>query len=502
MVLQVLILKMFSGYTMSSNVTRDHHNLRRNLKLNSNYLSNDGGDEGITIDDAGLVTVSGDLDIASNMTISDNEIDVTGALTLDVSDDIILDIGTNAELLFQEAGSTFARLYENGTGAFQIYGGAGGNDYLNIVCTAGYGTFITTADADGKENDLTIEADGYMLMQTHNHQGTADDTGEDIVLKAGSDVIIDKNYSHTGDVTIQGLFIDIDKTGASTGANTMYGLHIDMDNLTPTDGTSIMYGINCTARLTHAADAGTSAITGARIVTTGNNAGSTHSSESIVLNLVGTAADKNNGIVLTCDNIGKEFDIRVHSSADTGDYFNILTGANGFTTLSTVDDDGADGHLNIEADGHVEFDNCAVGFDKLAGTFSTSQVIEDGNDSTDIDFRLSNKYELELTDNIAGNASSEFLNLIFPAVSGNFILVISQDGTGSRTIHHSAYVAYQSDGSTKATNAAFANGTDGDLRWAGGSPPTLTTTADKADIVSIYWDADNQTAFAVMSQNF
>jgi len=40
------------------------------------------------------------------------------------------------------------------------------------------------------------------------------------------------------------------------------------------------------------------------------------------------------------------------------------------------------------------------------------------------------------------------------------------------------------------------------LRWSGGTAPTLTTTADKADIISIYWDADNQTAFAVASLNF
>ena len=144
----------------------------------------------------------------------------------------------------------------------------------------------------------------------------------------------------------------------------------------------------------------------------------------------------------------------------------------------------------------------AAGFAKRVATFSTSQVIDGANDSTDIDFRLGNKYELELTDTIAGTGSSEFLNLIFPATSGNFILVISQDGSGSRPVHGSAWVAYQSDGSTKATNAAFADGTDGNLRWAGGTTPTLTTTADKSDIVSIYWDADNQTAFAVMSQNF
>ena len=32
---------------------RDHHLLTRNLKLNSNYISNDGGNEGITIQDDG-----------------------------------------------------------------------------------------------------------------------------------------------------------------------------------------------------------------------------------------------------------------------------------------------------------------------------------------------------------------------------------------------------------------------------------------------------------------
>ena len=143
----------------------------------------------------------------------------------------------------------------------------------------------------------------------------------------------------------------------------------------------------------------------------------------------------------------------------------------------------------------------AAGFAKRTATFSTSGVIGDANDSTDIDFRLGNKYELELTDDLAGVGSSEFLNLIFPATSGNFLLVLSQDGTGGHGVHASAWVAYQSDGATKATNAAFADGTDGNLRWAGGTI-SLTETADKADIISIYWDADNQTAFAVASLNF
>ena len=92
--------------------------------------------------------------------------------------------------------------------------------------------------------------------------------------------------------------------------------------------------------------------------------------------------------------------------------------------------------------------------------------------------------------------------MVFPATSGNFLLVLIQDGTGSRTVASAGWVVYQSDGSTEATNIAGADGTDGAVRWAGGSAPTLTTTADKSDIISIYWDADNETAFAVASLNF
>ena len=36
-------------------LTRDHYVLTRNLKLNDNYISNDGDDEGITIDNSGNV---------------------------------------------------------------------------------------------------------------------------------------------------------------------------------------------------------------------------------------------------------------------------------------------------------------------------------------------------------------------------------------------------------------------------------------------------------------
>ena len=46
------------------------------------------------------------------------------------------------------------------------------------------------------------------------------------------------------------------------------------------------------------------------------------------------------------------------------------------------------------------------------------------------------------------------------------------------------------------------NGTDGEVRWAGGATPTLSANGRDIDIISIYWDADTQTALAVASLDF
>ena len=158
-----------------------------------------------------------------------------------------------------------------------------------------------------------------------------------------------------------------------------------------------------------------------------------------------------------------------------------------------VDEWGDDGNS-------VYFRTSCAGFTRNQATFSTSGVIgEDGTDSTDVDFRFSNKYKLTLTDNISG--SSEYINMIFPGVSGNFLLTLVQDGTGSRTVASAGWRAYAND-EALCDNTTGADGTDGEVRWAGGSAPTLTTTANKTDVISIYWDADDQTAFCVATLNF
>jgi len=199
--------------------------------------------------------------------------------------------------------------------------------------------------------------------------------------------------------------------------------------------------------------------------------------------------------------------------ADNSDYFMIDTAALGATTITTVDDGGeeadltlnidgfidinsasgeditldAGGNFNVDADGHVEFDGCAVGFDRLEQTFSVTDVIASvGTDDTDIDFRLSNKYRLEMTGDIAQ------MNLIFPNTSGNFLLVCNTDGDHDVAL----WKVWEHDSAFGSANAAAVT----DVMWAGGSLPTFTDTGN--DIVSFYWDADEQTAYGVASLAF
>ena len=89
----------------------------------------------------------------------------------------------------------------------------------------------------------------------------------------------------------------------------------------------------------------------------------------------------------------------------------------------------------------------------------------------------------------AGNIAD--LNLSFPDVSCNCTLVLKQDGTGGRTVAADGWLTTDQDGSNAST-----------VKWAGGSPPTLSTGGNAIDIISFYWDNDNHTAYGVASLNF
>jgi len=237
--------------------------------------------------------------------------------------------------------------------------------------------------------------------------------------------------------------------------------------------------------------------------------------------------------------------IALKSLLNTDDYFDIDTTTNGATIISTVDDDASLAHLTLDVDGditldaageniilkgsagsgiqfkhhhagtwdienltqdkdivikvndggndvdiiningaepYVEFPNSSVGFPRNEATFSVTGVVgSGGTDDTDIDFRTGNKFRLEMTGDITT------INLIFPTVSGNFLLVCTTNGDHDVT----NWKVWESDESAATT---------ADVMWAGGSVPAFTDTG--IDIVSFYWDASEQQAYGVASLAF
>ena len=88
-----------------------------------------------------------------------------------------------------------------------------------------------------------------------------------------------------------------------------------------------------------------------------------------------------------------------------------------------------------------------------------------------------------------GSGNITDIHLQFPNLSGNFVLLIKQDGSGSRTITN--WKTFDQAGGNEAT-----------VKFAGGSNPTLTTDANHVDIVSFYWDNDNHLAYGVATLDF
>ena len=240
------------------------------------------------------------------------------------------------------------------------------------------------------------------------------------------------------------------------------------------------------------------------------------------------------GVGTTTATLGEGGNFTLKDHDDTGDYFNINVGTHGATSLTTVDDDGAVGHLTLDPDGDLIFSGCDVKIDSgkdlyldgggdtyifehsadqvrhIVGGDTLMRMSEQGDDgnqvefydasvgftqkepsydatNTDVDFRFSNKQFLTI-----GALSIVNLNLTFPQMSGNFVLLVKQDGTGGRTITN-----YK----VKEFDESAADGSSG-VKFAGGSNPTLTTDANHVDILSFYWDADNEICYGVATLDF
>ena len=227
--------------------------------------------------------------------------------------------------------------------------------------------------------------------------------------------------------------------------------------------------------------------------------------------------------------------IQIRDADDTGDLLTLEVDDAGASTISTTDDDGVTGHLTLQPDGdlildpasqkiiinstdklyldgggdtyiyeeaadtmtlvaggtsmiqisetavgnYIRFESCGVGFDQIEPTYDAT--------NTDVNFDSGNKQFLTF-----GSGNITNMKLDFPNSSGNFTLLLKQDGTGSRTVTN--WNVYDMGGSAASGSSTVV--------WAGGSAPTLTTDANHVDILSFYWDNDNEIAYGVATLDF
>ena len=285
-----------------------------------------------TIASGGILTANAGV-VVDNITIDGSEIDSSGSLTIDAATNIILDINdVDDEVLFKLNGATFMSCFENSGSYIRMYESDGGTDNFTIYCGVNGATTIGTGDTAGQDANLLFDSDGHTTFQTFDYGGSLG-TGKDITFKAGGDLVIDKNYSHTTGTTTKGLFIDLDRTGdVASGTDFVTGIDLDLNTTGASGGVITSGGLD---------------------VDVVGDAGGTSIAYGIDLDISG--ADTCYGIRLDNKDGGTDFINR--SSANGADYFTLNTIAAGNTTLTTVDTSvGATAHLNMVADGNFTVD--------------------------------------------------------------------------------------------------------------------------------------------------
>ena len=367
---------------------------------------------------------------------------VTGDFTLDASGDVALSAdGGNVTM---DDGTITIFDFDVDNTAMTIHDDEDTGDKFSITVAQHGATTLATVDDDATQGVLTLDADGIINIDANANSGIA-------FKKNGAE------FARLNGASSTSRFTMFENIGASE--DDYFRIGVEAAGVT-TISTVDAAGSAATLNLD---------IDGDITLDSGSASG------RIFIKKAG--ADY---ALLSGKNSVSTFALYEAAGASTSDWFKIITDTSGETKITTNDNAGADAHLTIEPDGHVEFDGCGVGFDLVTPTYNGAD--------TDVDFRTGNKQFVTF------GGSIHDLNLYFPATSGNFTLLLKQDGTGSRTVDADGYLVFASDGSAASGSST--------VKFAGGSNPTLTTDANHVDILSFFWVADNEICCGVATLDF
>ena len=394
---------------------------------------------------------------------------VSGDVTLDIDGDLELNADGGTVTIKDDSASHF--LFDLDNTRLRIYDDANANHYLTIAVDTGGVTSIATVGGIGGAAHLTVVANGNLTLDSDGDIALSADGGN-ITMDDATATIFDFNVD-TPTLKIMDDAQVANYCSIAVGAN-------GATTLTTVDADAAVAHLNLV--VDGAVDIGT---VGDIVLDAGGyiNLDAGEGSGTTQFQDAGTTYG-----TMSAHHGASHLLLFENEGASTDDYMRISAFANGETDIKTEDGGGANAHLNFSIDGHINLNYnkeddeavpCATGFMQVTASFDATD--------TDVNFKSGNKQILTLTADIVD------VHFQFPAVSGNFLCVFLQDGTGGWDV---------TNWKTKDAAGNAGAGNSGVVKWAGGSATSLTETADKADIISIYWDATNEMAYAVASENF
>ena len=379
------------------------------------------------------------------------EIDVTGNFSIDCSADITLDAAGN-DIKFQ-AGATHELKFTNSSGSWLAAPQTSNanltlspNGTGDVICKLGNdaatSTFVvenssatdrfvvdalgavvitqasTAANPALKIDTADVDVIGVDINGSQTTANVVDVTSTSATtgnilnitsgaLTTGNAIYINHDDSHTEDETVVSFHLDFDKSGVMDDGETgIYtGFDIDMNDASTNHAgsTVTMTGIDMDVVTANAQ--GTLTNLGASFTVTG--------------------ADTNNGLEITTTDGGT--DLKIMSSADTGDYFSIATTTHGATTFTTVDDNATAANLSLVVDGDIVLG--AVGEQISMSDNSTTRFVFNMDSTPEID--VTGAFTLDCSDDIEFNAeggniffkdgSQQALNIDMDDVAGDAV---------------------------------------------------------------------------------
>jgi hypothetical protein len=302
----------------------------------------------------------------------------------------------------------------------QIVSSADTGDYCSIGTTANGATTITTVDDGGAAGHFKVAADGNIILDAEGQVRLEPVAGNNV--KIDTSVYVDgptielQDTSDTGDkftitTTTHGAttLTTVDDDAAAAHLALVADGNVDVDGVNVTLDASALINIESTG-LTKFTSGG-----GVEIENTASTPALLIDNDTIdqialdidaantSANVVGITASALNGgaglYLNTRDSNAK--DIQIVSSADAGDYFSIGTVTNGATTLTTVDDDGANAHLTLTADGSI-INNCIAWDINADGAVTVTSAANVDIDGAVVTLDAGSSIELEGATNVTG----------------------------------------------------------------------------------------------------